>query len=436
MWADKKHAGLSTDVITDARFGRRVLALFAAAVTFFPGIAASGETDSERLPAAEQEQAAEAPTHLSEAVRSSVRKVVVLPGESPIDQATTGSYEKQTSGLYGGAESGSRIGQGVGTEVGPVSMRIPIPILTYPGALIGGITGATKREIQEFRDRLTDDLANASSQQLTNDALASDVFWGLRRLPNLDSKVFALTTPIPEDTDAVLYVRLNDITIDVQGKDAIIRTTAGATLRRVSDGEHLYEVGVMYEDRDSLSNWTADENALWRDYANFARHFIGREISAEVFDRVELKHQLRPLPTKTVKRVRKNDWQGVSRSLRPTLAWELKLLGGNAYGPWANTIDAADIAYDVEIYDQRRLVYSAKQVSESSHIVAEDLKACETYRWSVRPSYRVGSGTKFGEWMRFSSDSYSSKANIGRRASEAPAYTQDFASLNVKCGSK
>lgn len=436
MWADKKHAGLSNDVFTNARFGRRILALFAVAVTFFPVIAASGETDSERLPAVEQEQAPEAPTHLSEAVRSSVKKVVVLPGESPIGQSTTGSYEKQTSGLYGGAESGSRIGQGVGTEVGPVSMRIPIPILTYPGALIGGITGATKRQIQEFRDRLTDDLANASSQALSNDALASDVFWGLRRLPNLDSKVFALTTPIPEDTDAILYVSLKDITIDVQGKDAIIRTTASATLRRVSDGEHLHEVGVTYEDRDSLSNWTANENALWRDYANFARHFIGREISAKVFDRVELKHELRPLPTKTVKRVKKNDWQGVSRSLRPTLAWELKLLGGNTYGPWANTIDAADIAYDVEIYDQRRLVYSAKQVSEPRHIVGEGLEACETYRWSVRPSYRVGSDRKFGEWMRFESNTYSSKANVGRKASEAPAYTQDFASLNIKCGSK
>ena len=424
------------DVITTVWLGRAMLALFVAALTFFSGIAASGESDPERLPAAEQEQAAEAPTHLSEAVRSSVKKVVVLPGQSPISQATTGSYEKQTTGLYGGVESGSRIGQGVGTEVGPVSMRIPIPILTFPGALIGGITGASKREIQEFRDRLTDDLAQASSQPLTNDALASDVFWGLRRLPNLDSKVFALTTPIPEDTDAILYVSLKDITIDVQGKDAIIRTTAGATLRRVSDGEHLYEEDVKYEDRDSLSNWTANENALWRSYANFARHFIGREISAKVFDRVELKHELQPQPTDTVKRVKKNDWQGVSRSLRPTLAWELKLLGGDTYGPWANTIGAADISYDVEIYDNRRLVYSAKQVSEPRHIVAEDLEACQTYRWSVRPSYRVGNDRKFGEWMRFSSDTYSSTANVGRKASEAPAYTQDFASLNIKCGSK
>ena len=424
------------DVITTVSLGRAMFALFVAAVTFFPGIAASEETEPERSQAAEQEQALQVPTYMSEAVRSSVKKLVVMPGQSPISQATTGSYEEQTTGLYGGVESGSRIGQGVGTEVGPVSMRIPIPILTYPGALIGGITGASKREIQEFRDRLTDDLAEASSQPLSNDALASDVFWGLRRLPNLDSKVFAPTTPIPEDTDAILYVSLKDITIDVQGKDAIIRTTAGATLRRVSDGEHLYEVGVAYEDRDSLSNWTANENTLWRDYANFARHYLGREISAQVFDRVSLRHELRPKKTDSVKLVKKNNWQGVSRSLTPTLAWDSRLLDGDGYGSWVASISEADIAYDVEIYDRHRLVYSAKQVPEPHHSVDVPLEACQDYRWSVRPIYSVGSDKKFGNWMRLNADSYVGTAVEGKKASEAPAYTQDFAALNIKCGSK
>jgi hypothetical protein len=373
---------------------------------------------------------------MSEALRASVRKVVVLPGSSPAEHSTTGTYKKETAGLYGGAESGSRVGQGVGTEVGPVSMRIPIPILTFPGALIGGIAGKTKREIQEFRDALTDDLANASSQPLTNDALASDVWWGLRRLPTLDSKVFAPTTPIPEDTDAVLYVEIAGISIDVQGNDATITTTANATLRRQSDGEHLYEGEVSYQDRDSLSNWTRNEKALWHVYLNFARHYIGREISAEVFDRVKLQHNLRPKKSDSIKQAKKNDWQGVTRTLRPTLAWELELLGGDPYGPWAYALDEAAIDYDVEIYDQHRLVYAAKQVPEPRHTLEENLEACKTYRWSVRPSYRVDGKRKFGEWMRFRSNDYPGQANVGRKASEAPAYTQDFASLNVKCGSK
>ena len=371
------------------------------------------------------------PTHLSEAVRATVKKVVVLPGQGPVGQATTGSYQKKTDGLYTGMEKGASR-SGVGIEVGPVRTRYTIPILTFPLAIIGGIAGKTERDIQEFRDQLTEDLAKSASTPLTNDALASDVWWGLRRLPKLDAKVFARTTPIPEDTDAILYVGLENMTIDVQGKDAVITTTASATLRRMSDGEHLYEEEVQYQDRDTLSNWTRNQNALWHDYANFARHYIGREISAEVFDRVKLNHELRPLPSSNVKRVKKNDWQGVSKTATPTLAWDLTLLGGDAYGEWANTIGPADISYDVEIYDMQRLVYSAKQIPQTSHTVTEELP-CTALRWSVRPVYRVAGDRKFGEWMRYSSETYNAKANEGRRASEAPAYTQDFPSLTLKC---
>lgn len=371
------------------------------------------------------------PKHLSEAVRAGVKKVVVLPSQAQTGQSTTGSYEKRTDGLYGGMEKG-RARSGVGVEIGPVRTRFSIPILTIPGMIAGGISGKTQRDLQEFRDRLTDDLSKGAGPPLTNDALASDVWWGLRQLPNLDSKVFAVTTPVPEDTDAILYVGLDEMTIDVQGKDAVITMVASATLRRLSDGEHLYEEQVQYEDRDTLSNWTRDDLALWRDYANFARHYIGREISAEVFDRVNLNHELRPKETANVKRVKKNDWQGTSKSPTPTLAWELKLLGGDSYGQWASEIEPSAIAYDVEVYDMHRLVYSAKQVPHSSHTVTEELP-CTKLRWSVRPSYRVDDGRKFGEWMRFSSDTYVAKSNQGRKASEAPAYIQDFPSLNLKC---
>jgi hypothetical protein len=412
------------DNFAQTLISRVVLLAICAPATLFPLPATPDDATPEVAP----------PTHMSEALRSSVKKVVVLPTTSPVGQAITGSYGKETKGLVDGGIAGSEIGKGPGTEVGGVSVRIPIPILTLPGALIGGISGATKREIQEFRDRLATDLAESSDLPVANDALASDVFWSLRRLPNLDSKVFALTTPIPSDTDAILYVSLKDVTINVDGKDAIITTSASATLRRLSDGQHLYEGDVQYQDRDTLSNWTENENALWRDYANFARHYIGREISAEVFDRIKLRHELRPRKTDTVAPVKKNEWQGVSRSSTPTLAWELSMLGGNSYGAWANTINEADISYDVEIYDTHRLVYSAKHVRESRHTVAEELEACKTYRWSVRPAYHVGSAIKFGEWMRFSSDTHTGKANVGRKASEAPAYIQDFALLNIKCG--
>ncbi len=412
------------------------LLVFGVTATFSPGLAAQSDSNPEPSSVTEQSSTPEQPTHMSEALRSSVKKVVVLPGTSPANEAIRGSYGKETDGLVGGVAKGSSLGKGVSTDVGGIPVGIPFPILTLPGAVIGGISGKTKREIQEFRDALTKELAEAASQPLTNDALASDVFWSLRKLPNLDSKVFALTTPIPEDTGAILYVSFTDLTIDVDGKDAVITTSANATLRRLSDGAHVFENAVLYQDRDTLSNWTKNENALWRDYANYARHYIGREISAEVFDRVELKHELRPQPTDNIARVKKDDWQGVSKSLSPTLSWELTLLGDDLYGSWADAIDAENVFYDVEIYDMHRLVYSAKQIQASRHTVAGTLEGCKTYRWSVRPSYHVGNDIKFGEWMRFSSDTYTAKANVGKKASQAPAYIQDFASLKIKCGSR
>lgn len=398
------HTQESSDGSTSALIVRVVFLVISAIATVYPAVAWSQ-------------------SHMSEELRSSVKKVVVLPGGSPAGQSTTGTYRKGTPGLLGGMEAGSRIGDGVSTEIGPVSVGVPFPILRLPGMLFGGLSGKAKQEIQDFRDALTADLTKATGEPLSNDALASDVFWGIWKVPKLDAKVLALSTPIPNDTDAILYVRLTDLTINVQGKDAIITTSASATLRRLSDDRDLYSHVVQYQDRDTLSNWTKNDNALWRDYTNFARHYIGREISAEVFKRVELQHELRP---------EKNEWRGVSRT--PTLVWELKLLGGDSYGAWAKEIDESDISFDVEIYDMHQLVYSASSIPKSRHTVAVELEACKTYRWSVRPSYHVGTDTKFGEWMRSKPDADSDNGNIGRKVSAAPAYIQDFASLKTKCG--
>ena len=373
------------------------------------------------------------PAHMPEDLRASIRKVVVLPGASPAGQAVTGDYENETKGFGVGAAEGSEIGKGIQTEVGGIPVGFPFPILTLPGAIVGGLSGLTKREIQEFRDGLTRDLAEAASQPLTNDAIASDVFWGLRKLPTVEPKLLSLTTPIPADMDAVLYVSLTDITINVQGKEAIITTSANATLRRLSDGADVYRTDVRYEDRDTLSNWNEDDHALWHDYVNYAKHYLGREIAAEVFDRVELHHDLRPQKTKSIKPIKKNEWAGISKTSTPTLAWELKLLGGDSYGPWVNAIDPSDVSYVVEVYDTDRLVYAAGPLTGASHTIEKELAPCKTYRWSVRPSYQVGSSVKYGEWMRSNSGADTENGKSGLAASIAPAYIYDFASLEIKC---
>lgn len=375
-----------------------------------------------------------AKAHMSEATRASIQNVVVIAGESPTTHELSGTYEKETAGLVGGADAGSQVGT-ISKDVGSVPVSIPIPGVALPGAIIGGVFGASQRELQEFRDAMTKDLANAASQPLRSEALATDVYHGLRVLPSLDTRIFTSSKPLPENTQAVLYVSVDGVNIDVQGKDAILTTTARATLMRVADGTSVDARVVQYQDRDTLDNWTGDDNALWHSYANFARHYLGRELSAQLFGRVELDHELIPVETDSVDKVRKRDWQFVSKSTTPTLAWDLELLGTDTYGAWVDEIDESNTYFDLEIYNNRTLVYDQQKIMGSDHTLTFEIEDCMTYRWSVRPSYHVDGDIKNGEWMRpvAESDKDIEKGNTGRKASEAHAYIQDFASLEIKC---
>lgn len=371
--------------------------------------------------------APQVPTHMSEELRNAVSKIVILPVSGGGDESVTGTYEQKTDGLSGGMAKGAGIGT-IPVEVGHVPVNIPIPLLREIGMLVGGITGAAERQVQELRDRLTEDLSDAVEQPLTSSALATDVFWGLKNVGSLDPKLFAVTTPIPEGTDAILYISIDELTLNVQKKEAIITTSATARLERLSDRVTLYRREVRYEDRDTLSNWLRNDSALWHQYRVFARHYIGREISAELYERAGLAANLAPVATASIKSVKKNDWQGRSESLTPTLAWQFELTGDAAVAA-----EGADILWDVEIYDSRRPVYSAKQVPGLQHTVTAPLEPCKTYRWTVRPSYHKGGDRTNGWWMRTASPTTAGNGNVGRAVSEAHAYIQDFASLEIKC---
>ncbi len=367
---------------------------------------------------------------MAEEHRASVKKVVVLPGISPTGGGVTGSYNKETDGLLDGIDKGREFGV-LRRDVTGIPIDIPISILTVPGMIFGGLSGTVKRQIQEVRDAMTEDLMNTTDSPLSNDALATDVFWRLRDVPGLDPKVFALTTPIPEDTDALLYVSFSNSTINIDGDMATITFTATATLRRVVDGQHLYENQVHYQDTDSLKNWTENDKAAWHDYANYARHYVGREIVAELFERVQIKQALTPKETDTVSRVKKQEWQGITQSRTPTLAWNLDLTDDGKTHPWAANIGEENIYYDVEVYDSHQLVYVAKGIADPQHTIDVELEDCKTYRWSVRPSYHVSDMVRYGEWMRSNPDP--ANGNLGKESSEASAYIYDFASLEVKC---
>lgn len=397
----------------------------------------------------EAEQTAEAPPRMPEEVRQKIDTVVVIATRAPADDAVGGTYDKDTPGLLGGIEKGGRIGT-VNKQIGPVPVRFGIPIIRWPAMIIGGVAGVTQKEIQEFRDAMTEQLADADNSPLTDDGLALDVFWGIRRLPTLDSRILAPTVEIPAETDAVLFVNFNDVAIDVQGKDAIITTSAEATLRSIDTGKELYAKTISYQDRDALKNWIANENVLWRTYANYARFYLGRAVSAAVFDEVAAAHTLLPQPVEGQRRHRKNQRLWRTRSSTPTLAWSLSPGDAADSDPWLDDADLADVVYDVEIFDSTRLVYAEEQLSATTYTLAMELP-CNTYWWSVRPVYRKGHAVRFGEWLRLeppADDRRKRKQKgrdeepvlppgsgiFGRQASLAPAYVQDFPMLEVQCG--
>jgi hypothetical protein len=129
---------------------RTLLVILGAAL--FPGSVLSNDEDVQPATAGK-----ESATHMSEELRASVSKIVILASAGASSENVTGSYNKETPGLLGGMADGSQIGT-IPVEVGPVPVGIPIPILREIGMIFGAISGGAKAEIQEFRDKMTDDL--------------------------------------------------------------------------------------------------------------------------------------------------------------------------------------------------------------------------------------------------------------------------------------
>lgn len=366
------------------------------------------------------EEAPAPATQMSETLRSGIAKVIVVPGQSPAEKEVSGTYEEATPGLYGGMAQGGALGS-PSIELGGVTVSTPIPVLTLPGMIVGGLSGAAKRERQAFHDALTDELADAVHRPLTNEKLARHVFQNLRSEPQLDASLYATATSIPEDTDAVLYVRIANIGIDVDGDMGVLTTSANLTLERLSDGTKLYERSIHYQDRAPLKAWTSNDRQLFDDFANFALYYLGRELAAESMTGGSHKAVLQPLASDSLKLARNNPWSGSSKSTLPTLAWGIES-------------SDAGMQFDLEVFDAHRLVYAQAGIHGTTHTLSTALAPCGEYRWSVRPSYTSNGRRRYGEWMQQSSTSTgTADALVGRDATVAPAYTQDFAILNVHC---
>jgi len=373
---------------------------------------------------------------MSDTLRSGVQRLVVVANDKAARESITGTYEKATPGFAGGVNQGASLGS-LSTQVGGVNVSVPMPVLMIPGAVYGGLSGSMKRQIQEFRDALTDELAHAESHPLGNDSLALDVYYNLAALPQLRTKLIAPSVAVPAATDAVLHVGFNELGIHVEDEEAILTLSASAELQSNADGAILYKRTMQYVDRDTLENWTANDRALWKDYANFAAHYLGRALAAESFGRILVADKVAPQETATLHRDRKDARLFHADFATPELAWTFALDGDDKSSAAMQRAAQSTVSYDVEIYDDHRLVYSRTRLAERRLVVEGELQPCATYRWSVRPVFDDGKTVSYGDWMRLGSDPEGSEQGrnglVGRSASIAPAYTQDFPSLQVEC---
>jgi len=398
------------------------------------------------------------PPHMPETDRERIHKLIVTSGMGDAEREVDGTYGQYTPGLVGGIDKGMDVGR-IAKEIGGVPIYIPIPGVALPGAIVGGLVGLTQQQIQDFRDALTEDLIESDSPPLRTDGLAIDAFWEIRRRPEMESQLLAADADIPKDADAVLYADFDGLAIDVQGKDAIITTSVVARVYSPWSGRDVYVTRISYQDRDTLEKWTANDNALWRSYQNFARYFLGRAVADDVFNGIEVVHSLVPTEGPDTKFVRKKGPRHLeTEAVTPTLSWQLSLDGGGADASMVANLDPSRVAWDLEIFDSRQLVYDAKDLDSPSHTLDYPLEPCTTYRWSVRPVYLLDSGRRYGDWMRFPwqpqaksrkkkspeevaaeeaaakqiRDAFG-KGLMGRRISESHAYTQDFATIAVSC---
>ena len=138
-----------------------------------------------------------------------------------------------------------------------------------------------------------------------------------------------------------------------------------------------------------------------------------------------MNHDVAPGKSDSIKADKKNSWLGKTKTRSPTLVWNSNL---NDAG-----IDPGSIAWEIEIYDRQRPIYSASRIRGTSHTPDAPLESCGNLFWTVRPTYTVNGETKVGRWMRNSRDGRASNGNVGRSISTAHAYIQDFATLQVSC---
>ena len=241
-------------------------------------------------------------SHMSEEDRSSIRTVALQPSEAPPTLVVRGdNYTEQSDdfgageGVMAGVEA---TGQMIDQAEDPraiILAPIVLPMFVIVGAVTGATTRAVLQKIHEARKDLTDALLEQDNRPLPNYLLAEELQSHLEAVKDVESTLIPVEVPLALDVDAILEVEVRKVTITIEGGDAIMDTEVIAAIRRSGDTTLLYQRDFSFDQTESLNDWVDDDNALWNDYVDRAQRYFARRISEEFFEKLELRHVLRPV---------------------------------------------------------------------------------------------------------------------------------------------
>ncbi len=332
---------------------------------------------------------------MSEALRARARSILLVADTtSPLLQLT-GEYGQTVPTVGEGAGAGAAAGARVTGEMLGQDPRtllfVPfvLPVAMVAGSIAGAAAAKVEQALAEFREDMAGDLAADSEGDWIVADLLADLETHIEKDPH--------RRVASDKADVVVEIQVPGITIETRDAVASVATRGRATVRDVADRSVLYSVALEYVERDTLKDWTADDNAAWAGYADRARRYLGRELTAALFETVLLRHVLRPKETAAYR----GRWNGRVATDKPQLAWELFLLGGDGYEGLG---EVGPATWELRLYDDARLVYEVQGLTDPRHTVTETLDECATLSWSVRPVYQIAGERRVGEWMSYRSN--------------------------------
>ncbi len=363
--------------------------------------------------------------HMPENIRRSVNNLEVVADNRKPELRVGGDYGQYVptagEGAAGGAAAGVKATGAMVAEDPRAVFLVPfiLPVALIAGGIGGAAAAMIEKELAEFREGLTDDIIADGNQPLPSEVFAGAL---VDRLESTDD-ILSVT----KGGDASLTVSIISISVDTENEDAIITAFARGVLTSTIDGSVLYSKSLEYSERDTLRNWTANENALWDAYVVNARQFLAAELIAEMFEKVHVRNVLRPLKTETYT----GGWSGRTKAHTPTFSWELFLLGGDSY---EGQIDKQNITFDLRIFEGSRLAYEARGIRGNSHDLSEPLPSCKELRWSVRPVYQIDGETRAGNWMQYRSgfDKFWNNEALNDHP-VTPAFWQYYPEVSTRC---